>query len=176
MRGKLEVEGRWPRRNLRATCRAEGAMLSALSAAGGAWRPRLVRRRRGSCGLGGPRAPRPGGEHARPAESGAILPGGTTPAPERRGRAGPRLPARAPPRLSSRRSPAPSTNQRGRRALGSAPRRLAPGGGRALRGRPGCCAPPPERRGRLSRGTETSQGEPMRARKFHPALEQKQGA
>ncbi|XP_021030009.2 uncharacterized protein LOC110303284 [Mus caroli] len=146
MRGKLEVERRRPRRNLRATCRAEGAMLSALSAAGGARRPPARAALAG--GRAASAAPGPGGEHARPVGSGAILPGGTTPAPDRRGRAGPRLPARAPPRLSSRRSPAPSTNQRRRRALGSAPRRLAPEGRPCSPQAPGmlCAASPGGRR------------------------------
>nr|XP_034379942.1 uncharacterized protein LOC117724333 [Arvicanthis niloticus] len=56
-----------------------------------------------------------------------------------------------------------SFHQPARKAgAGLAPRRLAPGDRRALRGRPGCCAPPPERRGRLSRGTETSRRETVR--------------
>lgn len=114
--------------------------------------PRLARRWRGVVRPRRPQGPAARREHARPVESGAILPGGTTPAPDRRGRAGPRLPARVPPRLSSRRSPAPSTNQRGRRALGSAPRCLAP------RGRP--CSPAGARDAvrRLSRGTEIPSG------------------
>lgn len=86
MRGKLEVEGRRPRRNLRATCRAEGAMLSALSVAGGAWRTRLARHWRGSCGLSGPRAPRPGGERShltRRHDACSGPPGASGPAPSR---------------------------------------------------------------------------------------------
>lgn len=154
MRGKLEVEGTPAgrrRRNLRATCRAEGAMLSALSAAGGARRPRGSRGAGG--GLAASAAPGPGREHARLVGSGAIFPGGTTPAPDRQGRAGPRLPARAPPRLSSRRSPAPSTNQRGRKAgAGLGP--SAPGS----RGRP--CSPraPRDAVRRLRSGADASPG------------------
>lgn len=114
----------------------------------------------GSRGAGGGRAASAAPGPRGPAGSGAILPGGTTPAPGRQGRAGPRLPARAPPGLSSRRSPAPSTNQRRKAGADSVPPRLAPGDRRPPRGapcgRPGCCAQAPQQCGRLSRRTEIS--------------------
>lgn len=143
MRGKLEVEGRRPRRNLRATCRAEGAMLSALSAAGGARRPparaALAGGRAASAAPGphGPVGSKLGRWEAEPSYPAARRLLRT--AGGERARAFPPEPRRGCPRAALR-LPPPTTAEGGRwaRPLGA----WLPGGGRALRGRPGCCAPP----------------------------------
>lgn len=110
MRGKLEVEGA----GRAATCeqltgRREPCCQLCLRRAGG-----RLRRPQAPAGVVRPRRPqgpaaRRGTEPSYPAARRLLRAAG--------GERGPRLPARAPPRLSSRRSPAPSTNQRGRRAL-----------------------------------------------------------
>lgn len=159
MRGKLEVEGRRPRRNLRATYRAEGAMLSALSPSG-------RRAAQAAPGAGGGRAASAAPGPRGPPGNGAILLGSTTPAPGRRGRAGP-APSRPSPAEAVLAPLSGSLHQPARKAgADSAP---PPGDRRPPRrapcGRPGCCAQAPRRCGRLSRGTEISLQQ-CRARKF----------
>lgn len=161
--------------------------MSALSAAGGAGRPRLARRgeapARGSCGppasLAPGGAPRgPGGErsHLTRRHGACSGPPGASGA-----RAFPPEPRRGCPRAAS---PAPSTNQRGRRALRtrglSAPRRpgdrrpprRAPGGrpGMLLRaGSPAVWTPLPEdgRSHRNSAGLGSSIPPESRSRALH---------
>lgn len=134
MRGKLEVEGRWPRRNLRATCRAEGAMLSALSAAGGARRaparaaPAGVVRPRPPPGPRGPAGSTRGRRRAEPS-----YPAARRLLPERRGASGP-APSRPSP-AEAVLAPLPGSLHQPARKAGAGLGPPAPGS----RGRP--CSP-----------------------------------
>lgn len=92
-----------------------------------------------------------------------------------RARAFPPEPRRGCPRAALRLPP--PTSAEGRRALGSAPRRPAPGGGRALRGRPGMlCAASGVARTPLPGDGELSGRNGKGDREFSPTLEPMQAA